>query len=110
MAAFAEAIEFRDARAGGARRGWLRRRPHGREAVQLLELSSKGFHAFAANAPSLGEKIRVHVPALGLLDARVISADAREFRAEFCGAADLRLLFLRNSFVGCSTWFERGRS
>ena len=110
MAALAELMDFRDARGGEARRGWLRRQPHGREAVQMLELSSKGFHAFAANAPSLGEEIRVHVPALGLLEARVIWADAREFRAEFCGAENLRLLFLRNAFVGCSSWFERSRS
>ena len=105
MAALAKLVDFR----GEVRRGWLRRQPHGREAVQLLELSSNGFHAFAANAPSVGEAISIHVPALGLLDASVTWADAREFRAEFVGAAELRLLFLRNSFVGCSSWFERRR-
>jgi hypothetical protein len=107
MAALANQMNPRDVRAGKARGGWIRRRPHAREAVQLLEISSTGLHAFAGKAPSAGEAIRVHVPALGLLDARVTWADAREFRAEFFGADDLRLLFLRKSFVGCTSWFER---
>lgn len=110
MVALAEQMDLGSARAVKARRGWIRRRPHGREAVHLLELSSIGFHAFAANAPSAGEKIAIHVPALGLLDARVTWAEAREFRAEFSGAENLRLLFLRKSFVGCTSWFERRQS
>ena len=107
MAALAHLMDPRDVRAGNARRGWIRRRPNAHEPVQLLEISSTGFHAFATKAPSAGEAIRVHVPALGLLAARVTWADAREFRAEFFGADDLRLLFLRKSFVGCTSWFER---
>jgi hypothetical protein len=75
--------------------------------VRLIELSSGGFHASAAQAPSAGEEIRVDIPAIGPVNARVISADDREFRAEFCGATDLRLLFLRKSAIGCSSSFER---
>jgi hypothetical protein len=110
MVALADRKELREARAGDQRRGWIRRRPHHRHAVHLLEMSSAGFHASAAEPPSAGEAIGVYVPALGLLDARVTWADGREFRAEFCGAADLRLLFLRKSFVGCSSWVERRSS
>jgi hypothetical protein len=110
MVALADLKDLREARASERRRGWIRRRPHNRHAVHLLEMSSAGFHASAAEPPSAGEAIGVHVPALGLLDARVTWAEGREFRAEFCGAADLRLLFLRRSFVGCSSWFESRRS
>jgi hypothetical protein len=109
MVALADLKDLREARASERRRGWIRRRPHNRHAVHLLEMSSAGFHASAAEPPSAGEAIGVHVPALGLLDARVTWAEGREFRAEFCGAADLRLLFLRKSFVGCSSWFESRR-
>ena len=65
--------------------------------MHLLELSSIGFHAFAANAPSAGEKIAIHVPALGLLDARVTWAEAREFRRKSAVQKNLRLLFYRSS-------------
>lgn len=75
--------------------------------VRLIELSSGGFWASAVEAPPAGDEIRIEIPAIGLVNARVVSSEDREFRAEFCGPTDLRLLFLRRSSIGCGSWFER---
>ena len=73
--------------------------------AKILTMCSGGFDAWAATAPSVGEAIRIHIPAVGLVDARVTWRAGRQFGAEFCGATQLRLLFLRGSCVGCSSWF-----
>lgn len=108
MVALADLIEFGSSRRGGSRprRISLSRRNRRRPA-ELLELSSRGFSALATRGPSVGERITIELPALGRLEARVTSATRHEFHAEFCGATDLRLLFVRKSLLGFSSWFER---
>ena len=106
MVALADLVDL-----GGAFRSGKRRIApacdQDRQPLRLIEISSAGFRACGPNPLMPGEAIRIDFPALGELNARVTWAKDHEFGAEFCGATDLRLLFLRKSSVECSSWFER---
>ena len=106
MVALADLVDLR-----GAFRSEKRRiakvRDVAREAVILLEISSVGFRASRPEHLAPGEAIKIEIPALGPIDARVTWVEGREFGGEYCDASDLRLLFLRKCSVNCSSWFER---
>ena len=108
MGALADLMDLGSVRLGGRRPVRIPRpRSRRRRAVELVGISSGGCTASTADVPSVGEAITIELPALGRLDARVTSATDHEFHAEFCGAADLRLLFVRKSLLGFKSWFER---
>ena len=75
--------------------------------VSLVEISAGGFRAIHSEWFAAGETIRVFIPGLGPIDARVKWSDGRTFGAEFLDRSDLRLLFLGGPVAPRTTWLER---
>ena len=76
-------------------------------SIQLVEISAGGFRARHDDWFTPGEVVRIAVPGLGPVDARVKWCDGQAFGAEFVSRADLRLLFLGGPVTPRSTWLER---
>ena len=76
-------------------------------SVELVEISARGFRAQHSEWFAPGETVRIAIPGLGPLDARVQWCDGLCFGAEFVARADLRLLFLGGPVGRRSTWLER---
>ena len=75
--------------------------------VELVEISTRGFRAVHLDRIEPNEPIRVAIPGLGPVDARVKWVRGRHFGAEFSSPADLRLLFLGGPVAPRNTWLER---
>ncbi len=76
-------------------------------SVELIEISARGFRALHDQRFTAGENVRIAVPGLGPVDARIKWCDGQAFGAEFVERADLRLLFLGGPVARRSTWLER---
>ena len=76
-------------------------------SVDLVEISARGFRAHHNQWFASGETIRIAIPGIGPVDARVKWCDGHMFGAEFVDRADLRLLFLGGPVARRSTWLER---
>ena len=75
--------------------------------IELTEISVGGFRAHHSEWFAAGEVVRVAIPGLGPVDARVKWCDGSTFGAEFIQRADLRLLFLGGPVTRRNTWLER---
>ncbi len=76
-------------------------------SVDLVEVSARGFRVQHNQWFAAGETIRIAIPGIGPVDARVKWCDGQSFGAEFVDQSDLRLLFLGGPVARRSTWLER---